>query len=107
MKNYMLVFVFVLFPAIACAQSVSPGGAPVSSPPVTQLHPVIPDMPGPDACNPPTQLIGQPKTVVNTMHFNGPVRMLGPDSMSTMDYAPRRLNIIYDEKGIIRSVRCG
>ncbi len=65
------------------------------------------EMPGPDACNPSQELIGQHKSVVNTMLFKHPVRVLGPDDAATMDYQPLRTNILYDKNGVIFEVRCG
>ncbi|KAF2748121.1 hypothetical protein M011DRAFT_467171 [Sporormia fimetaria CBS 119925] len=34
-------------------------------------------------------------------------RVLGPDSMSTMDHKPERLNVHVDEDGTVRNVRYG
>lgn len=34
-------------------------------------------------------------------------RLIGPDTMVTMDYIPERLNIYFDENDIITDVRCG
>jgi len=34
-------------------------------------------------------------------------RVLGPDSMSTMDHKPERLNVHVDEQGTVTNVRYG
>jgi hypothetical protein len=34
-------------------------------------------------------------------------RVIGPDSMSTMDHNPERLNVHVDEKGVVKDVRYG
>ncbi|KAH7114466.1 hypothetical protein B0J11DRAFT_541072 [Dendryphion nanum] len=36
-----------------------------------------------------------------------PHRVLKPDSMSTMDYKPERLNIHLDDEGTVKNVRYG
>ncbi|MBU6371206.1 MAG: hypothetical protein KJS97_00645 [Alphaproteobacteria bacterium] len=35
------------------------------------------------------------------------VRVLTPGAMVTQDYAPTRLNVLVDDKGIITGFRCG
>jgi hypothetical protein len=52
-------------------------------------------------------LIGQDRSVLATMRFAPPVRILGPDDIATMDYLPNRLNIRYDAQGVIQSITCG
>lgn len=34
-------------------------------------------------------------------------RMIGPDTIVTMDYKPERLNIYTDEDGVVERVACG
>lgn len=52
-------------------------------------------------------LLGQPKSVLDTMRFDGPVRIVGPDMAVTMDYNPERLNFGYDRNDRISEVSCG
>ena len=52
-------------------------------------------------------LVGQPRTAVQGLPLPRDVRLIGPDMAVTMDHAPGRLNIRYDEGGIIREVFCG
>jgi hypothetical protein len=52
-------------------------------------------------------LVGKPKSVLDTMTFAQPVRVIGPGMAVTMDYNPQRLNINYDKKDIIISLTCG
>lgn len=35
------------------------------------------------------------------------VRVFGKDDIVTQDYRPKRVNIVYDEKGVIFRVYCG
>ncbi|MDO5506367.1 MAG: I78 family peptidase inhibitor [Pseudoxanthomonas suwonensis] len=35
------------------------------------------------------------------------VRVLAPDDMATMDYVGSRLNVLTDDTGVIRELRCG
>jgi hypothetical protein len=110
MMRSLLLVPFFLISLSACAQNVAADpNTSVSSPPMAMPNePIaVPVMPGPDACNPPTSLIGQSKKVLETMKFKGPVRIIGPNDMVTMDYSPQRLNIVYDKNGIIREVKCG
>jgi hypothetical protein len=60
-----------------------------------------------DSCLLPAGLVGKNKSVLQTMKFVGPVRILRIDSPMTMDFNPERLNIIYDEKDVILDVKCG
>lgn len=67
------------------------------------------DLGDPDACGAVAlqSLVGQNKNVLQTMTFAGPVWVLNPNDMMTMDFNPHRLNIISDAVGIIDVVRCG
>ncbi|TCV98213.1 I78 family peptidase inhibitor [Biostraticola tofi] len=51
-------------------------------------------------------LIGKPETVLDSMKFAGPVRLIKPGQAVTMDHNPERINFIADEKGIITRVSC-
>ncbi|MFC7705849.1 I78 family peptidase inhibitor [Plastorhodobacter daqingensis] len=52
-------------------------------------------------------LLGQNRNVLATMAFTGPVRVIGPDDMVTMDYLPHRINFDVDSSGRIQNIRCG
>lgn len=58
-------------------------------------------------CNPRQQLLGKSIDDINGMRFNQPVRIVRPGDPMTMDYNEMRLNILLDERGIIRVLRCG
>lgn len=51
-------------------------------------------------------LLGQPKTVLTTMKFAAPLRVIGPDEAITADYNPDRLNIEYNAAGLITKISC-
>ncbi len=52
-------------------------------------------------------LVGQPRSVLATMKFAGPTRIIEPGMAVTMDYSPDRLNIWIGEDGRIGQVTCG
>lgn len=52
-------------------------------------------------------LVGQSETVLQTMTFNVPVRIIHPGTAVTMDYRDDRLNIEINEAGTISRVACG
>lgn len=52
-------------------------------------------------------LVGQPATVLQTMRFAGPVRVIEPGMAVTMDYSPARLNFDLDGQGLITRAYCG
>jgi hypothetical protein len=52
-------------------------------------------------------LIGQPRTVLETMRLQGPLRILGPNDAMTMDYRTDRTNIEIAEDGRISRIWCG
>lgn len=52
-------------------------------------------------------LVGQPESVLQTMRFSQPVRIIRPGMMVTMDYLPNRLNIHIDRFGMIERIACG
>lgn len=52
-------------------------------------------------------LLGQSETVLQTMKFAGPVRIIQPGMAVTMDYSEARLNITIDKAGMISGVTCG
>lgn len=52
-------------------------------------------------------LVGQPQAVLAERRLPAPTRLIGPDTAVTMDHNPDRLNIRYDEGGILREIYCG
>jgi hypothetical protein len=52
-------------------------------------------------------LVGQPATVLDSMKFAAPIRILRPGMAVTMDYSPDRLNIEIDAAEQIVRVQCG
>ena len=49
----------------------------------------------------------QGKRIIASHNLPAPIRVLAPDSMSTMDYRPDRLNIYVNEEGYIVSASYG
>jgi hypothetical protein len=66
-------------------------------------------MPTEDACGASMMgdLVGQNRSVLETMKFAGPVRIIEPGMAVTMDYIETRLNIELNEAGTITRVSCG
>ena len=62
-----------------------------------------------DLCNAASYdtLVGQPRNILDVMRFSGPVRIIGPGDMVTMDHNPARLNIDIDASGRIAKFHCG
>lgn len=70
--------------------------------------PVV-DQPNPNQCGAYDlqYLVGSPDTVLETMRFNKPVRIIAPGSAVTMDYNPDRINFELDRYRMIARVTCG
>ncbi len=70
---------------------------------------LMPPTPPAGTCGAPDlqYLVGQPETVLQTMKFAGPVRIIQPGMAVTMDYSESRLNIEIDRSGRIDRVTCG
>ena len=70
---------------------------------------IPPPLPPEDSCGAPDLqfLRGQPETVLQTMKFGVPVRIIRPGMAVTMDYNPTRLNTEIDETGEIFRISCG
>lgn len=49
-------------------------------------------------------MIGTP---IAAATFLAGVRVLGPDTVATQDYAPNRLNVLVDAMGVITGFKCG
>ncbi len=92
-------------PLVACATIVmltactqEPGMAP---PPVTP--------PVENACGAADlqNLVGRDASVLETMRFGQPIRIITPGMAVTMDFSPERLNILVNDAEKIESVTCG
>ena len=81
---------------LAACQMESPVDAPMAPP-------------AEDACGASglQALVGQPATVLETMRFAQPIRVITPDMAVTMDFNAERLNIEIDEAKLISRVACG
>lgn len=73
----------------------------------TPVPPATPDA-GAQACAPDryAALVGKNIAAV-TLPADPMIRVIGPDTMVTMDHNPERLNIDHDASGIITGLRCG
>lgn len=52
-------------------------------------------------------LIGQNKDTFSSDDITQPHRIYGPNDMVTMDYINERLNIVTDEQGVVKRLKCG
>jgi hypothetical protein len=52
-------------------------------------------------------LIGEPVDVVAASTFPAPMRVIGPGDAVTMEFMANRLNVTYDETGVVTDVGCG
>ncbi len=81
----------------ALAACVEPPPAPLPEPPAGETC-------GAEALQ---GLVGQSRSVLDTMKFAQPTRVIGPGMAVTMDYSAARLNIWLNEAGRIDKVTCG
>lgn len=70
---------------------------------------IFPPTPPTGTCGAPALqgLVGQSETVLQTMKFTVPVRIIHPGTAVTMDYHENRLNIVIDAAGKISHINCG
>ncbi len=54
-----------------------------------------------------SDLLGQPASVLDTMRFAQPIRVIRPDDAVTEDFSPERLNVHLDERDRVESLSCG
>jgi hypothetical protein len=59
------------------------------------------------SCDYPKEWIGKPADEKAIKKETKAYRILGPDSMATMDYSADRVNVHTDDKGIVTKVTCG
>lgn len=105
---HALTFLFVLLSFPALAQDGIPGS---SQDDLLNLHDGYqtesPHMATPTCVTYP-EWTGMKADDINKSALEGRAyRILGPDSMATMDYLPNRLNIHTDDNGIIVEQVCG
>lgn len=69
----------------------------------------VADAPSPNQCGAYDlqYLVGSPDTVLETMRFNKPLRVIPAGSAVTMDYNADRINIELDRYRMISRVFCG
>ncbi|MFS2317914.1 I78 family peptidase inhibitor [Maricaulis sp. D1M11] len=51
--------------------------------------------------------VGQARTSVNRADLPALLRVLGPNSVATMDYRPERMNVHVDASDIVTQITCG
>jgi hypothetical protein len=73
--------------------------------PVKNTRPVATET----ACKPDkyADLIGQNKPVLDTQKLPAQTRIIGPNTMVTMDYSAERLNVHHNKAGKIIQFTCG
>ena len=52
------------------------------------------------------QLIGQPEREIDRTSLPDTARVVGPDTVVTMDFAPGRLNVMVNAQGVVTELRC-
>ncbi|MCC6306337.1 MAG: hypothetical protein IT545_14230 [Rhodobacteraceae bacterium] len=69
----------------------------------------MPPAAGTDSCGASglQHLVGRSVTAAGDLSARGPVRILRPGDAMTMDYAPRRINVLLDAQDRIREITCG
>ena len=98
MKTLPLILSFGALVAVACAPMQDGGSVPV------------PPSDGPDQCRAAQYrgYIGRNRSELPPRPADEVWRVTCTTCPVTMDYSPRRLNILYDEAtGVIREVKCG
>jgi len=69
----------------------------------------IPPLTQPDTCGLEQQLhlIGKPIAGYDRTRATGPVRIMGPNAVMTLDHNPLRINIVHDASGKVTRLSCG
>lgn len=90
-----LMLVLPVLALAACAPLPPPPGA-------------LPAEPDPDACKASTYqgLVGQRRSVLDTMMLPAGTRVIGPGDPVTMDFRAERLNVEIGEGGRIERIAC-
>jgi Peptidase inhibitor I78 family len=96
-SNLTLCFAILALPLLAACQS-APAPQPVA----------VDDGFGVDACGAAElqDMVGEPKSILETMKFAVPVRVIEPGMAVTADYSPDRLNFEIAEDGTIAKIAC-
>jgi hypothetical protein len=100
----------VVLGVLGCAATPPPPLPPPPPPVYVPPPPLAPPQPTRDQCGAGAlqTLVGQPRTAIPVPVNPGARRVYCSTCPVTMDYAPGRLNIVYDEEtGIVREVKCG
>jgi hypothetical protein len=87
--------------AVACGLAAcQPAAAPVADPGDDGF--------GADACGAAElqDMVGAPKTILDTMKFAVPVRVIEPGMAVTADFSPNRLNFEVAEDGTLARIAC-
>lgn len=89
--------------ALALTAAAALAACDIETPPAPPA--AVPD----DACGAATlqSLVGQPASVLETMRFAAPTRIIRPEMAVTLDYSRERLNIEIDRAEVISRVACG
>ncbi len=68
-----------------------------------------PDLGGPDECGASgwQYLVGEHRDVLADLALPDRTRVIGPNDAVTLDLSLERLNILYDEDGVITQANCG
>ncbi|MDR0807758.1 MAG: hypothetical protein LBE86_01275 [Gemmobacter sp.] len=80
----------------ACVPVVTPGPAPI-----------VPDMRPRCGAERLQWMVGQTESAMTGINHQGPLRVLRPGSLATMDFQPDRLNVSINTAGRITEVTCG
>ena len=92
MRRITALIPFCLVTGLAACQMESPAAPPVENAcGAAEMQP----------------LVGQPASVLDTMRFSQPMRVITPGMAVTMEFNAERLNIEIDEAKRISRVACG
>lgn len=90
------------FPLLLAALPVLPACMPTA--------PAMPPAMPPATCDEAAlsaELTGRDAALIDPAAFPGPVRIIRPGDMVTMDYNPNRINVRLDAQDRVASVTCG
>jgi len=100
-KTFRTITALGLLSLAACAPATETG---------TQLREIISAERGTykeAKCEIPEKLVGQSHTILNTMRFDVPIRVIFPGDAVTTDHVANRLNFKLNSKGVIKEITCG
>ncbi|NDL61951.1 I78 family peptidase inhibitor [Acerihabitans arboris] len=98
MRNTVLLTFIILFTLAACRSAENH----------QSTHNAAQPLPVDDTCLATSfrNLIGKPDSVLDSMRFSVPMRLIRPGQPVTMDFNPKRVNFISDAQGVIINIRC-